>query len=185
MHDGSSTTSSPLRFRLATAGDAAVLHELVNVAYRGVAGVPGWTHEAGLVAGSRTNQAELEALLIREDTLFIAAIDGVRLVACIRLERDGTDVHLGMFAVQPDLQGGGIGKRLLAEAERYAWQVMHAHRIVMTVISQRSELMAFYERRGYRRLGDASDYPVHWDVGTPKRAGLTIESLAKWPVAAE
>lgn len=185
MLDGPTQNVFSLSFRLATAGDAAAICDLVNRSYRGVAGGQGWTHEADWVAGPRTSLVELSDLLVHTDTVFMVATGGGRIVACIRLEKDGTDVQLGMFAVEPALQGQGIGKRLLAEVERHAWRAMGAQRLVMTVISQRHELVAFYERRGYRRLGDVSDYPVHWNVGVPRRAGLTIERLAKWPVAAE
>ena len=183
MLDGPAENVFPLSFRLATSGDAAAICDLVNASYRGAAG--GWTHEADWVAGPRTSLVELSGLLVHTDTAFMVAIGGGRIVACMRLEKDGTDVQLGMFAVEPALQGQGIGKRLLAEAERHAWRAMGAQRLVMTVISQRHELVAFYERRGYRRLGDVSDYPSHWNVGMPRRAGLTIERLAKWSVAAE
>jgi hypothetical protein len=49
----------------------------------------------------------------------------------------------------------------------------------MVVISQREELISFYERRGYRRTGEIAEYPLHLNVGVPRAEGLTIEYLEK------
>lgn len=105
--------------------------------------------------------------------------DGV-IVACCQLEHRGDAAYFGMFAVRPGLQGGGLGKEIIAEAERTAredWGVTEMH---MTVISVRDELIAWYERRGYRRTGELTPFPYGDErFGIPQREDLAFELLVK------
>ena len=50
----------------------------------------------------------------------------------------------------------------------------------MTVITQRRELIAWYERRGYTVTGESRPFP-HSDerFGLPRRTDLVFEVLAK------
>jgi ribosomal protein S18 acetylase RimI-like enzyme len=84
-----------------------------------------------------------------------------------------------MLAVNPSLQGHGIGKQLMREAERTALQTWGAGKAVISVISCRNELIAFYERRGYRRTGISKAFPVNPELWTPKVADLRLEILEK------
>jgi ribosomal protein S18 acetylase RimI-like enzyme len=90
-----------------------------------------------------------------------------------------------MFSVSPSLQGGGVGKQLMAEAERLVRQQWGHAMMRMTVIDVRAELIAFYERRGYRRTGITKPFP-YGDAryGTPLRDDLRFEILEK-PLAAQ
>jgi len=85
-----------------------------------------------------------------------------------------------MFAVAPTLQGGGIGKRLLAECERIVQQDWQLPVMRMTVIDVRDALIAFYQRRGYHRTGVFKPFP-YGDArfGHPKRDDLRFEVLEK------
>jgi GNAT superfamily N-acetyltransferase len=85
-----------------------------------------------------------------------------------------------MFAVVPTRQGAGIGAQLLAEAERKAVAVWQALVMEMTVIAQRSELIEWYERKGYQRTGETRPFP-HGDerFGVPRRDDLEFVVLAK------
>jgi ribosomal protein S18 acetylase RimI-like enzyme len=90
------------------------------------------------------------------------------LLGCVFLEQQGQQLYLGMLTVQPSIQTKGIGKRLLHAAEAYA----HEHdcnAIVMTVISVRHELIAWYERHGYRPTGDKKPFPNDPRFGIPKQ----------------
>ncbi len=49
----------------------------------------------------------------------------------------------------------------------------------MVVVSQRTELIAYYERRGYTRTGKTKEYPTHLNVGVPLKSDLTVEYLEK------
>jgi ribosomal protein S18 acetylase RimI-like enzyme len=77
------------------------------------------------------------------------------------------------------LQGTGVGKQMLAHAEKYAREEFGSVRFIMVVVSSRPELIAFYLRRGYQRTGDLMDYPLSAGAGTPKHTGLKIETLEK------
>ncbi|KTF41156.1 GNAT family N-acetyltransferase, partial [Xanthomonas translucens] len=83
-------------------------------------------------------------------------------------------------SVQPQAQGGGLGTTVLAEAERIAWQEWQLPVMQMTVIDLREELIAFYERRGYRRTGIKKPFP-YGDArfGAPRRDDLRFELLEK------
>ncbi|MFE5740760.1 GNAT family N-acetyltransferase [Streptomyces celluloflavus] len=172
--------TSQLAFRSATDADIPGLVELIESAYRGDASRAGWTTEADLLAGQRTDPDGVAAV-VRNETgrLMIAERDG-ELVACCQLEHRGDHVYFGMFAVRPTLQGGGLGKVIMAEAERTAQAAWGAREMHMTVIRQRAELIAWYERRGYRRTGQLTPFPYGDErSGIPQRADLEFELLVK------
>lgn len=62
---------------------------------------------------------ELEKDLERPDVVTIGAWLGPRLVGSIRVELEGERANLGRLAVVPDLQGKGIGSKLLMEVLAY------------------------------------------------------------------
>lgn len=172
-------------FRSATPADIDALVALVTSAYRGDASRAGWTTEADLLDGSRIEPDVLRADLARpRSRVLLAEADG-RLQACAHVADEDGAGYFGMFAVRPGLQGGGLGKRLLAECERIARDEWQLPVMRMTVIDVRAELIAFYERRGYRRTGELKPFP-YGDArfGQPKRDDLRFEVLEK-PLHAE
>ncbi|MUL44003.1 GNAT family N-acetyltransferase [Streptomonospora sp. PA3] len=169
------------RFRDAGEADVPALVELVNSAYRGDASRRGWTTEADLIGGQRVDSGQIADLLARPKTRVILAERDESLLACCELA-DGGDgtAYFGMFAVRPGAQGGGLGRRVLAEAERVAAAELGAASLRMTVLRQRSDLIAWYERRGYRRTGATTPFPYGDErFGLPKRDDLVFEELAK------
>jgi GNAT superfamily N-acetyltransferase len=96
------------------------------------------------------------------------------------VEKQGEAGYFGMFSVAPQLQGGGVGGAMLAEAERIAATEWGCRRMEMTVIDIRNELIAWYERRGYARTGVKKPFP-YGDArfGIPKRDDLRFEILSK------
>src|SRR5690606_19933342 len=111
--------------------------------------------------------------------MLVAEADGEP-VACCQLENQGGHAYFGTFAVDPGRQGGGLGKQVLAEAERLAQEEWGAGEMRMTVISLREELIAWYERRGYVRTGERSPFPYDNErFGRPKRDDLEFEHLVK------
>lgn len=100
-------------------------------------------------------------------------------MACVHVEKDGNNSYIGMLAVNPDMQGKGMGKQMLAQAEQYARTRFHARKLVMAVVSARHELIAFYLRRGYQKTGTVMDYPLSAGAGSPKHTGLKIEILER------
>lgn len=111
--------------------------------------------------------------------LLMVERDG-ELVACCQLEHRGEAAYFGMFAVRPGAQGGGLGRRILAEAERTAREAWGVGEMQMTVISVREDLIAWYERRGYRRTGKLFPFPYGDErFGIPQRDDLVFELLVK------
>jgi N-acetylglutamate synthase-like GNAT family acetyltransferase len=176
------TAPQQVSFRAATEADVDAIVALVESAYRGEASRAGWTTEADLLDGQRTEAQAVRAIITQAASrvLLGVAADGT-LLACCQLERRDNGVcYFGMFAVSPVLQGGGIGRGMLAESERIATQEWDARTMEMTVISQRLDLIAWYERRGYRRTGQTRPFP-HGDerFGLPRRDDLHFDVLAK------
>ncbi|MEO8808654.1 MAG: GNAT family N-acetyltransferase [Rhodanobacter sp.] len=173
-------TLAPVTFRLARIADVPAIVALVESAYRGESGLRGWTTESRLLDGQRTDAADVAGLISRADSgLLLVERDG-QLKASCHIERQGTAAYFGMFAVDPLSQDSGLGKRVLAEAERMARDDWHCQGMRMTVIVQREELIAWYERRGYRRTGQFQPFP-YGDArfGIPRRDDLRFEVLLK------
>ena len=169
-----------LTFRAATLDDVPALVELVTSAYRGDVSRRGWTTEADMLDGNRIDADVLRADIERpRSRVLLAERDGA-LLACGHVCDEHGAGYFGMFSVRPDLQGGGVGKQLLAEAERIARDEWALPAMRMTVIDIRDELIAFYERRGYRRTGIKKPFPYGDPrFGTPKRDDLRVEVLEK------
>ena len=110
--------------------------------------------------------------------LLIAREDG-RILACVALTDRGAGLfYLGMFTVAPERQAGGLGRRLLSAAEDHARR-LGADRMEMQVIRQRPELIAWYERRDYRRTGESRPFPYAEPRYTPLRDDLAFVVLEK------
>jgi ribosomal protein S18 acetylase RimI-like enzyme len=165
--------------------DLVEVARLVNAAYRGEGGKAGWTSEAELIGGQRTSAEALREELAGSSDVSISLLrDANELLACVRLERtigSGGErvLNIGMLAVRPRAQGSGIGRALLnhAEAAAYADGTRVAR---MTVVSIREELIAWYERRGYRRTGETQRFPYEdARFGSPVRPDLEFAVLEK------
>lgn len=166
-------------FRTASKSDAEAIAQLVNSAYRPETGAAGWTHESDLVSGKRATVNQVAEIMVKPDSIILVGLKGSEIRACVHIEKDGNNCHIGMLAVNPMLQGAGVGKKMLAYAEWYASEYYLSEKYIMVVVSSRSELIAFYLRRGYKQTGSAIDYPLSAGAGTPKHADLKIETLEK------
>ena len=156
---------------------------LVNSAYRGDSSRAGWTTEADLVGGQRTDPDTLAAdLASHPGAVLLTMRDGPggELLGSVWLEPKTPDVwYLGMLTVRPDVQARGLGRRMLQEAERYA-AAQGARRMRMAVITLRDTLLEWYERRGYQRTGELTPFPYGKDeFGRPQRDDLQFEALEK------
>jgi ribosomal protein S18 acetylase RimI-like enzyme len=174
-------TDVTLAFRFADERDVAALVGLIDSAYRGKASQQGWTSEAHLLDGQRTDAEAVRAAVRGPGSAVLVAEAGGQLVGCCQLERrPAAEVYFGMFSVQPGRQGQGRGAEILAEAERLARDDWGARTMVLTVLAQRGELIAWYERRGYRRTGESRPFPYdNARFGIPKRPDLSFVVLSK------
>lgn len=176
-----------LHFRSATVDDVDAIVALVTAAYRGEASRAGWTTEADLLDGARIEPDVLRADIERAGSRVLLAErpstgsgPAAELLACAHVAREGDAGYFGMFSVVPGLQGAGIGTQVLAECERIAAEEWGLPAMRMTVIDLRDTLIAYYQRRGYRRTGIHKPFP-YGDArfGIPLRDDLRFEVLEK------
>ena len=150
--------------RVATHEDLPALHPVIERAYRGETARGGWTHEADLIRGARTDISTLTAIVEDPTQRLLIALQDDATIGCVQVSDRGDGLaYLGLLCIDPTLQTGGYGKQLVAAAEDAARDAFHAHRMEMTVIDVRRKLIEFYERRGYRISGEKRDFPIPLD----------------------
>ena len=159
--------------RAAAPADIPALLDLIHSAYRGEPSRAGWTTEADLLDGRRTDAPELAEQLADPARTVLLISDKVGALACAALTDLGSGLaYFGMFAVRPTAQGSGVGSYLLTCAEERA-RALGAVRMEMTVLSARTELLAWYARRGYRQTGRTRPFPYGDErFGLPRRGDL-------------
>jgi len=147
-------------FRTAITSDADQITSLVNSAYRGESSKVGWTTEADLLGGQRTDRNKILEIIQDENSLIEMAVEGFEIVGLVHLKKERGFLYFGMLTVKPTLQNKGIGKKLLSRIEEIAllWSLT---KIRMTVIHLRRELIGYYERRGYHWTGETEPFPAH------------------------
>lgn len=172
--------SAPI-FRPAAPDDVPALHRLIESAYRGDSAKVGWTHEADLLGGQRTDEAELlDILADASRVILLAEVDGV-LTGCVQVADQAEGLaYLGLLTVDPTRQAGGLGRLLIDAAEVEAVARFKATRMEMTVIRQRAELIAWYERRGYALTGETRPFPLDDErFGLPQTRELAFVVMEK------
>jgi len=168
-------------FIQANPNQAKEINELVNSAYRGEGSKKGWTTEADLLGGQRTDDGRIREIIERDNSVVLIAENEKtgHIEGCVHLEKHGDKCYLGMLTVKPALQGKGLGAALLGEAEAFAqfWECQH---IYMTVIAQRAELIHWYEKHAYRKTGETKPFPYGDErFGLPKVPDLHFVVLEK------
>ena len=152
--------------------DVPKLVELVNSAYRGESSKKGWTTEADLLGGIRTDEDAMKEMVLQADAAVLKYVDEEsKINGCVYLKKQDKSLYLGMLTVRPDIQAQGIGKNLLNAAEDYAKE-LGLNSIIMTVISVRHELIDWYRRRGYQLTGERKAFP-----SSDPRFGLPKQDL--------
>jgi len=141
-------------------GDIPALHRLVESAYRGEVSRAGWTTEADLLAGQRTDPEDLASILADPAQAVLTAWRGDELVGCVRIADQGKGTgNFGMLSVSPTLQGGGLGRRLVEAAHAALAERYGARRVHISVFPQRETLIAWYRRLGYVPTGETLPFP--------------------------
>ena len=153
----------------ATLQNIPQLEILINSAYRGDSSKKGWTTEADLLDGIRTDVDSLKEMISRSGAIILQSFTEHNVLqGCVYLEKRKNKMYLGMLTVSPMLQAKGIGKQLLIEAEKYA-QSQECSLIEMTVISVRTELIEWYKKHGYKDTGEKRPFPNDIKFGIPKQ----------------
>ncbi|MBD2723891.1 GNAT family N-acetyltransferase [Hymenobacter armeniacus] len=167
-----------MKLATATPSDVPRLARLVNRAYRGDSSRQGWTTEAHLLDGQRIDEEGLREMLAVPGAAILMCLDeNDELLGSFYAHATGEKVYLGMLAVEPQGQARGVGKFLIRAAEDYGRQ--HSCTVSkMTVISVRAELIAYYERQGYRQTGATEPFPTDPRFGIPRQP-LTLLVLEK------
>lgn len=167
-------------FKTASIADIHSLAELVNSAYRGDSSKAGWTTEADLLDGQRTDPEGLREIIETPLNQIEMALDeNARLIGCVHIKREESALYFGMLTVSPTLQSKGLGKEIIKHVEEIAreWGMK---RIRISVIQYRKELIAFYERRGFKATGRYEEFPSHDPrFGLPKVPDLKLQEYEK------
>lgn len=164
----------PLTFRKATHEDTDFLFGLINSAYRGDSAREGWTFESDLVGGLRITIAEIHAIIDSADESLLLAVSGSEIVASILVRDEGECTYIGVLAVKPDSQNQGIGWKLMSEVERLS--IAQGKKAVRAVVLHpRTELIAYYQRKGYLLTGHSEDFPPQYPAKVPNLKLLEIK----------
>lgn len=175
-----------LEFRTAKIEDIAHIVTLVNSAYRGETSKQGWTTEADLLDGQRTDAGKIAEIIADNLQILIVGFAEERMVSSVNLSQKDGRCYLGMLTVDPQGQAQGWGRQTIAAAENFAQKNWNFHVMHMTVISVRQELIAYYLRRGYLPTGEQIEFPMNDPrFGIPKRQDFHLMVLSKLLPSAE
>ena len=133
----SKESSTALHFRTATAADRPRLIEMINAAFA----------IETFLEGTRTDEERLAAMMEKGEML-VAEDDLGRIVASVYVELRGSRGYLGMLAVDPAHQRGGLGKRMLEQGER-RFREQGCEAVDIIVLSLRPDLPPVYRRLGF------------------------------------
>ena len=142
----------------------------------------GWTSESELVGGIRTNQNEIQSVIEDDNQHFFVysqtnseheTVETGELLGCINIGMEDDGAYIGFFAVNPELQGSGVGSIMLEKAEILAQQYLTEQRLAeqkqrdstvdkkpikMLVLKGRDKMLAYYQRRGYVCTGNTQSF---------------------------
>lgn len=169
-----------LNVKQAKLEDLTELSNFVNLAYRGETSKVGWTTEADLLGGQRTDPEILKTYIQGQDQVILLFFKEEKIQACVYLRNENSAAYLGMLTVDPNLQGSGIGKYVLQFAETWSRENWKSKKIRMTVISVRKELIDWYLRKGFSLTNQKEKFPYGDErFGIPKRQDLEFVVLTK------
>jgi ribosomal protein S18 acetylase RimI-like enzyme len=159
----------------ASISDAPQLVALINSAYRSPRSATGWTDESELIEGQRIDRSAVAAEFNAGRFVVLRGEPEGPILACLHVTAQDVDTwYLSLLAVDPARQGDGLGGLMLRELESQAERAGIA-RIRITVIQQRTSLIEWYERRGFRRTGATMPFPYDdASVGRPLRDDLLL-----------
>jgi N-acetylglutamate synthase-like GNAT family acetyltransferase len=149
-------TDLAISVRTARVSDAPALASLVNRAY---------AVEQFFVEGDRTNAGEIERMLERGTFVVLEHAGGLAAAVYVAHDADAPETgYFGMLSVLPELQGHGLGTRLVRIAEAIC-ESAGCLEVTLRIINLREELGRWYRSLGYAEVG-TSDYD-HRSVKQP------------------
>jgi len=160
----------PFSFREATPADVPALLRVINAAY---------LVEREFVEGDRLSEKELRRIF-ELGTFLVATRGNGESIANVFLQRTAPDrMYLGLLAVDPAEQRHGLGRLMMAAAERHC-RAAGCRAIDIRIVNLRTELPPFYRSLGFVADGTAPFEdprlfkPAHFLVMT-----LPLESLER------
>jgi ribosomal protein S18 acetylase RimI-like enzyme len=168
-----------LQFRIGATEDSGDICALVNSVYRGENSKKGWTTEADLLDGIRITTEKVNEILQTENHAILLMLLNKKIIGCVHLQKKKSKCHLGMLSVDVDFQNKGIGKILITKSEDYAKTVFDCDEMEMKVIGQRTELVEYYQRRGYILTGEKEDFVMGKHFGALKVKDLYFVYMVK------
>jgi ribosomal protein S18 acetylase RimI-like enzyme len=154
-----------IAYRIAKASDAQKLRALIESGYRGESARQGWTNEADLLEGNRTTPEEVAAMIAAPEKRVLLAERNGTLIGTVTVTDLGDGrAYMGLLCVSPTLQADGLGSALLSEGESLAIREFGTRVVEGMVLDVRTDLIAYYERRGFVRTGELRPFPLPMDV---------------------
>jgi ribosomal protein S18 acetylase RimI-like enzyme len=140
-------TGKEIRVRVAKAADRPRLIPLINAAFA----------VETFIEGPRTDDKRLAAVM-KQGNILVAEDKSAHLAASVYVELRGARGYVGMLAVDPRLQGNGLGRKMMAAAEEWIRR-QGCKAVELTVLNLRRELPPFYRRLGYVETGKREFHP--------------------------
>ncbi|XBS69769.1 GNAT family N-acetyltransferase [Acerihabitans sp. KWT182] len=165
---------------IAAAQDLDYVADLVNKAYRGIA-EPDWTTEKVYTNGPRTNASSLNGMIKSGAIILLAPdCDSGGLSGCVALSpAKSGEWGISMLAVSPQAQSAGLGRAIMAGAEKFARDA-GARSVKISVINVRVKLIAWYERLGFAKTGEREPFSFgDSEIGGSRHDELELVMLTK------
>jgi GNAT superfamily N-acetyltransferase len=125
----------------------------------------GYTKESYPSSGAYVTIDDLKSAKERGVHMY-AAFVGDTVAGYVQLEKKKDGIYMfRRFAVLPEYQSIGLGKALIAHCRKRA-SAIGVRKIELLMMYENTELLAFYERNGFRllRTGKDEKYPFEYAI---------------------
>lgn len=136
-----------IRIRIATPVDRAAMIPVINDAFA----------IETFLEGTRTDDVRLTGMM-GTGSFMVAEDDAGRIIASVYVEIRSTRGYIGMLAVDPALQGKGLGRAMIEAAEDHCRR-LNCVAMDLTVLNLRPDLPPRYRKLGYVESGTEEFVP--------------------------